>query len=61
MGTGDLNRWDIKTVKDFDGWQDTSITDDGSRVVFLYDSDSGLYYLRWEQSTGFEEVHSPHD
>jgi hypothetical protein len=61
VGTGDLSRWDIKTTKDFDGWQDTSISDDGSRVVFLYDSDSGLYFLRWERSGGFEEVHSPHD
>ena len=55
VGTGDLTDWDIDVTEDFDGWQDTSITDDGTRVVFLYDSDAGLYYQRWGYGTGFED------
>lgn len=61
VGTGDLTDWDIDVTEDFDGWQDTSINDDGSRVVFLYDSDSGLYTLRWEQSAGFSEIDRPEE
>ncbi|WP_314172472.1 hypothetical protein [Streptomyces winkii] len=61
VGTGDLTDWDIDVTEDFDGWQDSSINDDGSRVVFLYDSDSGLYSLRWEQSEGFSEIDRPGD
>lgn len=59
VGTGDLTDWDIDVTKDFDGWQDASISDDGSRVVFLYDSDAGLYTLRWERSEGFSEIDRP--
>jgi hypothetical protein len=59
VGTGDLTDWDIDITKDFDGWEDASINDDGSRVVFLYDSDSGLYSLRWERSEGFSEIDRP--
>ncbi|RAJ70323.1 hypothetical protein K378_01488 [Streptomyces sp. Amel2xB2] len=59
VGTGDLSKWDIDVTDDFDGWQDTSINDDGSRVTFLYDSDAGLYTLRWEQSEGFSEISRP--
>jgi hypothetical protein len=61
VGTGDLTDWDIDVTEDFDGWQDTSINDDGSRVVFLYDSDAGLYTLRWEQSEGFGKIDRPGD
>lgn len=61
VGTGDLTDWDIDVTEDFDGWQDTSINDDGSRVVFLYDSDFGLYTLRWEQSEGFSEIDRPEE
>lgn len=61
VGTGDLTDWDIDITKDFDGWQDTSINDDGSRVVFLYDSDSGLYTLRWERNEGFSEIDRPEE
>ncbi|MGH3311624.1 MAG: hypothetical protein ACRDP3_13735 [Streptomyces sp.] len=61
VGTGDLSDWDLKMTEDFDGWKDTSIADDGSRVLFIYDSDSGLFYLRWEQSEGFSEVHFPEE
>jgi hypothetical protein len=61
VGTGDLTDWDIDVTEDFDGWQDTSINDDGSRVVFLYDSDAGLYTLRWERSEGFGKIDRPED
>ncbi|WP_216093844.1 hypothetical protein [Streptomyces abyssalis] len=61
VGTGDLTEWDIDVTEDFDGWDDTSINDDGSRVVFLYDSDSGLYTLRWERSEGFSEIDRPEE
>ncbi|MFG3256657.1 hypothetical protein [Streptomyces sp. NPDC048172] len=59
VAQGKLSDWDINVTKDFDGWEDTSINDDGSRVLFLYNSDSGLYYLRWEQSEGFEKIVTP--
>ncbi|WP_263165632.1 hypothetical protein [Streptomyces sp. SCSIO ZS0520] len=59
VGTGELTDWDIDITKDFDGWGDTSLNDDGSRVLFVYDSDAGLYYLRWEQSEGFEKIVTP--
>jgi len=61
VGTGDLADWDINITKDFDGWEDTTIADDGSRVLFVYNSDAGLYSLGWEQSEGFGEVQSPKD
>lgn len=59
VGTKDLAKWETDVAKDFDGWQDTSINDDGSKVLFLYNSDAGLYTLGWEQSEGFGEMASP--
>lgn len=59
VGTGDLTDWELDVTEDFDGWQDSSINDDGSRVTFLYDSDAGLYTLRWERSEGFSEIDRP--
>lgn len=56
VGTGDLTDWDVEITKDFDGWADTSVNDDGSKAVFLYDSDGPLYTLRWDRSKGFGEV-----
>lgn len=59
VGTGDLTDWDIDMTEDFDGWQDTSITDEGSKVLFVYNSDAGLYTLRWNDSEGFSEIDGP--
>ncbi|WP_181767000.1 hypothetical protein [Streptomyces albidus (ex Kaewkla and Franco 2022)] len=59
VGTGDLTDWDVDVTKDFDGWEDTTIADDGSRVLFVYNSDAGLYTLRWEQNEGFSEIDTP--
>ncbi|WP_240649300.1 hypothetical protein [Streptomyces sp. Z26] len=59
VAQGDLADWDIDITEDFDGWEDTSINDDGSRVLFLYNSDSGLYTLGWEQSEGFGKISKP--
>jgi hypothetical protein len=61
VGTGDLTDWDIDMTEDFDGWKDTSIEDDGSKVLFIYNSDSGLYTLNWEQSEGFSEIVRPQE
>lgn len=61
VGTEDLTDWDIDITEGFDGWEDTSIADDGSKVLFVYNSDSGLYTLRWEQSEGFSEIDRPEE
>lgn len=62
VGTGNLTKWDINMTEGFDGWQDTSITDEGDKVVFLYNSDAGLYTLRWEGGNGgFGKVDGPRD
>jgi hypothetical protein len=59
VGTGDLTDWDIDITEDFDGWEDTTIADDGSKVLFVYNSDAGLYSLRWDQSEGFGKIDRP--
>ena len=33
----------------------------GEDNVFLYDSDSGLYTLRWERNEGFSEIDRPEE
>lgn len=61
VGQGELtgNDWDIDITKDFDGWQDGSVSDDGAHVVFVYDGDAGLTSLRWEQDGGFGKIVRP--
>ncbi|MET8178444.1 hypothetical protein [Streptomyces sp. NPDC005336] len=59
VGTGELTDWGIDITKDFDGWENASINDDGSEVEFLYDSDAGPYSLRWEQGEGFGKIVTP--
>lgn len=59
IGAGDLTKWEVDTTEGFDGWADASINDDGDRAVFLYNSDSGLYTLRWATGEGFEEIVRP--
>ncbi|WP_208875522.1 hypothetical protein [Streptomyces armeniacus] len=61
VGLGDLagSDWEINITKDFDGWQDASVSDDGGHVVFVRNSDAGLSTLRWEQGKGFGEIVRP--
>ncbi|MFC4493078.1 hypothetical protein ACFPA8_02870 [Streptomyces ovatisporus] len=61
VGTEDLTEWDIDITEGFDGWEDSSITSEGSKVLFVYNSDFGLYTLRWDQSEGFSEIDEPEE
>ena len=61
VGTGELTDWDTDLAEGFDGWESTSISDEGSRVAFVRNSDSGLYSLRWELGEGFSEMEGPED
>ncbi|WP_052708476.1 hypothetical protein [Streptomyces sp. WMMB 714] len=56
VGTEDLTDWDIDVAEDFDGWEDSSITGEGSKVLFVYNSDFGLYTMRWTRGEGFSEI-----
>ncbi|WP_405540269.1 hypothetical protein OG787_50710 [Streptomyces sp. NBC_00075] len=48
VGTNSLTKWDIDVTKDFDGWEDASVSDDGHEVVFRSDRT-----LRWTRTDGF--------
>ncbi|MCK1795575.1 hypothetical protein MTQ01_06040 [Streptomyces sp. XM4193] len=61
VGTGDLTKWAVDMTEGFDGWQDVSIRDDGSKVLFINDTDSGLYTLGWDIVDGFGKMSNPRD
>lgn len=48
VGTGSLTEWSVNVTKDFDGWEQATVSDDGQRVVF----GTGTT-LRWSQADGF--------
>ncbi|MFF3371440.1 hypothetical protein ACFYXF_00620 [Streptomyces sp. NPDC002680] len=48
VGTNSLTRWDINVTKDFDGWEQASVSDDGHEVAFRSDTT-----LRWTRADGF--------
>ncbi|MEV0909070.1 hypothetical protein [Streptomyces hokutonensis] len=47
--TGGLTAWSVNVMKNFDGWERASVSDDGQRVVFGRDTT-----LRWSRADGFE-------
>ncbi|MEV6507439.1 hypothetical protein AB0M61_15095 [Streptomyces sp. NPDC051642] len=49
VGTSSLTAWSINVTKDFDGWEQASVSDDGQQVVFGRDTT-----LRWSRADGFE-------
>ncbi|MBU7596757.1 hypothetical protein JGS22_003665 [Streptomyces sp. P38-E01] len=61
VGTGDLTEWAVDMTEGFDGWQDVSIREDGSKVLFINDTDSGLYTLGWDIVDGFGKMSAPRD
>ena len=48
VGTDSLTEWDVDVTKDFDGWEQASVSDDGREVVFRRD-----ITLRWSRADGF--------
>ena len=48
VGTDSLTEWDVNVTKDFDGWEQASVSDDGREVVFRRD-----ITLRWSRADGF--------
>ncbi len=48
VGTGSLTEWSVNVTKDFDGWEQATVSDDGQRVVFGRGTT-----LRWSRADGF--------
>ena len=49
VGTGALTEWSVNVTKDFDGWEQATVSSDGQQVVFGSDTT-----LRWSRADGFE-------
>ncbi|MGI5490309.1 hypothetical protein [Microtetraspora malaysiensis] len=51
VSTGNFQTWDIHLMKDFDGWERSSISQDGTSVSFIQKSWGKI--LRWNSGRGF--------